>query len=153
MRGEKILIAKILALIFPILLFIFKYILPSIAETVFTNKSKEKEQIKIELLHFSVDLLFVAIGYNVPKIIEITSNLYALTVVSDKNIKIYQELMMNAIKYSATTFFILFIIPFYVLGSKLAEKWYFEDKKTQMLFVEIILYMSAFFLIWISLFL
>jgi len=147
------LIVKILALIFPILLFLFKYILPSIAEAVYKNTTREKEQAKVELLHFPVDLLFVAISYTIPKIIEAVSGLSSFATVNEENIKAYQELISSIVMYCSTTVFLLLIIPFYVFGTKIAEKRYFSNKKKTMFYIEIPLYIGAMFLIWISLFL
>lgn len=144
---------KILALIFPILLFLFKYILPSIAESVYKNTTREKEQAKVELLHFSVDLLFVAISYTIPKIIEVVSNLSSFATINEDNIKAYQKLISSIVMYCSTTVFLLLIIPFYVFGTKIAEKRYFSNKKKTMFYIEIPLYIGAIFLIWVSLFL
>lgn len=153
MRVNIELIIKILALIFPILLFVFKSILPSIAEAVYKNKTRETEQAKIELLHFPVDLLFVAISYNIPKIIEVFTDLFYFSELNNDNIKKYQELILSNVLYSSTTFFLLLIIPFYVFGTRIAEKQYFSGKKKTVFCIEIPLYIGAIFLIWVSLFL
>lgn len=38
------LLIKVLALVFPIILFVFKYILPSIAEAAYKNTKREKNK-------------------------------------------------------------------------------------------------------------
>lgn len=145
-------IVKILALVFPILLFLFKYILPSLAETVYKNTKREKEQAKVELLHFPVDLLFVAISYTIPKIIENVSDLSEFSTINETNIGMYKEFIASIIIYCSSTVFLLLIIPFYVFLTKLAEKYYFCDNKKVTWIIEILLYIIAIFLIWISLF-
>ena len=56
---------KLLALACPVVLFVFKYLLPSFAEEAFSNKRRARGQAIIEFIHFPVDLLFVAISYTI----------------------------------------------------------------------------------------
>lgn len=118
-------------IIFPVVLFLFRYILPAEFEKALTKKTKEKKQILIELIHFPIELLIVAIGYTIPKTIE-----YLMLI--QNNIK------GNMLSINSTTlvrltfnilfsFFLLLVIPFIVAKTKTIEKIYFEssnaDKK------------------------
>lgn len=118
---------KVLALAFPILLFIFKYILPSIAEAVYKKTEREKEQVKIELIHFPVDLLFIAISYTIPKIIELTSRLSLLVKLQPMDIDTYKELLSKCFINFSLSMFILLLIPFCVFVTKLVEKYYYSE--------------------------
>ena len=146
------LLVKILALAFPIVLFIFKYILPSIAEAAYKKTTREKEQVKIELIHFPVDLLFVAIGYTIPQIIDITSKMSSVVMEKSSDIATYQELLSSFVINFGLSIFILLLIPFYVFGTKLAEKYYFS-KNLKLLFVILLpSYVISIFLIGFSIF-
>lgn len=123
-------LAKKIALAFPFFLFIFKYILPSIAEAAYKKAKREKEQIKIELIHFPVDLLFVAIGYTIPQIIDISSKMSSIVMDKSSDIAMYQKLLSRLTFDFALSIITLLLIPFYVFAAKLAEKYYFsKDKK------------------------
>lgn len=122
-------VTKLLALFFPILLFIFKYILPSLAEEAYSNKKREKEQAKIEALHFPVDLLFVAVGYTIPKIIEVNTQLATMQSITKDLIDEYRRLVTCAGIYYAVSFVILMLVPFFVLITKFAENNYYKGKK------------------------
>ena len=150
MRRDTLII-KILALIFPILLFVFKYILPSIAEAVYNNTIREKEQVKIELIHFPVDLLFVAISYTIPKIVEVTTELSLLDILDEKNIQVYQGLINDLAMYCAETVVALLVIPFAVFFTKIAENDYFKKRRRWILHV-VLWYFIAIVLIVVSLF-
>ena len=144
-------IIKVLALFFPVLLFVFKYILPSWAEGVYTNKKREKEQVKIEVLHFPVDLLFVAVGYTIPKIIEVTSQLATIDNLTQDLMDKYKSLIESVGGYCAESFFILMLVPFIVFATKFAETNYYRKRK-RWIAQTIICYVIAAGLIWISIF-
>lgn len=149
--GGGTLIIKILALFFPLLLFVFKYILPSWAESAYTNRKREKEQLKIEALHFPVDLLFVAVGYTIPKLIEVTSQMTSIENFTEEIMDEYQKFITDVLIYSAESFLVLMLVPFIVFVTKFAENNYFRKKKrwiAQTLFC----YVVAIGLIWISIF-
>lgn len=147
---------KILALVFPALLFIFKYILPSLAEAALTNTDFLKKQAKVELIHFPVDLLFVAISYTIPQIIEIRYRILAIeetkAIDTEQYLIAYNQLSSSFNRYFILSIFILFLIPFYVFITKLTEKYYFGKKMEKMYLTIIPSYILVFFLIWLSLF-
>lgn len=150
--GEKDLLVKVLALVFPTVLFVFKYILPSIAEAAYKNTKREKKQMKIELIHFPVDLLFVAISYTIPQIIEVTSELSLMGKADNIDLNYYQDCWAAFILYFSLSILILLLVPFYVFGSKIAEKYYFSKNFRGMLFILIPSYAFVIFLIWLSIF-
>ena len=145
------LIIKVLALFFPVLLFVFKYILPSWAEGIYTNKKREREQVKIEALHFPVDLLFVAVGYTIPKIIEVTSQLATMENTTQDLMDEYRSLIESVGVYCAESFLILMLVPFIVFATKFAATNYYRKKK-RWIAQTIICYAIAVGLIWISIF-
>lgn len=145
------LIVKILALFFPILLFVFKYILPSWAEGAYTNKKREKEQAKIETIHFPVDLLFVAIGYTIPKIIEVTSQLAFMENITEDSVDEYRRLITCVGIYCAESFVILMVVPFFVFATKFAENNYYKKKK-RWIAQTVLCYIVSAGIIWISIF-
>lgn len=144
-------VVKILALFFPILLYVFKYILPSLAEEVYTNKKREKEQAKIEAIHFSVDLLFVAVGYTIPKIIEITSKLTMMESMTTNVVSEYKSLVVSFVIYSIESFVILMLVPFIVFVTKFAENNYYRKKK-RWIVQTVICYLISGGMIWLSIF-
>lgn len=144
-------IVKILAIIFPLILFIFKYILPSMAEVVYNNTTREKKQIKIELMHFPIDLLFVAISYTIPKIVETTTQLAAITAIDQTSIVLYQKLIRDVAIYCTETVVMLMGLPFVVLFTKMIEKNYYKKAKRWVAQV-VILYLVSMASILLSLF-
>lgn len=149
-------IVKILALIFPALLFVFKYVLPSLAEAALTDKDFQKKKVKIELIHFPVDLLFVAISYTVPQIIEIKSKLAAIEETKNDNLEqyliIHSQLNANLNRNLILSFAMLLLVSFCVFVTKLAEKHYYAKNIKKMRAIVIPLYIIVFVLIWVSLF-
>lgn len=143
-------VVKILALFFPILLYVFKYILPSWAEGVYTNRKREKEQAKIELLHFPVDLLFVAVGYTIPKIIEVTSQLALMEKITE-DLDEYRRLVTCVGIYCAESFAILMLVPFFVFAAKFAENNYYKGKK-RWIVQTVSCYVISMGIIWITIF-
>lgn len=142
---------KILALFFPILLYVFKYILPSWAEGAYTNRKREKEQAKIELLHFPVDLLFVAVGYTIPKIIEVTSQLALMEKITEDLVEEYRRLVTYVGIYCAESFAILMLVPFFVFATKFAENNYYKGKK-RWIVQTVSCYVISMGIIWITIF-
>jgi len=142
---------KILALVFPILLFLFKYILPSWAEQVYTNKTREKKQAKIEAIHFPVDLLFVAIGYTVPKIIEVTNQLASMKCITPDLMNEYKELIKCVGIYCGESVAILMLVPFVVFATKFAENNYYGSRK-RWIVQTLGCYLVAIGMIWVSIF-
>lgn len=146
------LLIKVLALVFPIILFVFKYILPSIAEAAYKNTKREKKQMKIELIHFPVDLLFVAISYTIPRIIEVSSELSLMGKENNIDLNYYQDCWMAFILYFSLSILLLLLVPFYVFGTKVAEKYYFSKNFRGMFWILIPSYVFVVFLIWLSIF-
>lgn len=109
---------KILAGIFPVLLFLSKYLLPALAEAVIPEKEFNMEQIKLELLQFPLDMMFVAISYVIPKIIEILNP----TGIAEG------EILQEVIIYFVICIIMLFLLPFLVFLSKLSVKWHYQQK-------------------------
>lgn len=154
---------KSLMIAAPILLFLFKYILPSLAEKAYNNDSQEKEQIKIELLHFPVDLLFVSTSYAIPKIVEVVSALksYAAKIkTAGTNAAIinqYQAGLSLAIsklnRYFAISILSIILISFFVLITKVAEREYFSGNKRGYLIRTIILYIISAVMVIVSIYL
>ena len=151
LKRRDSLIVKVLALFFPILLFVFKYILPSLAEEIYTDKKREKEQAKIEALHFPVDLLFVAVGYIIPEIIEVTTQLAAMENITQDLVVEYERLIVCIGVYCAEVFVILMLVPFMVFGTKFAENNYYK-KKYRWIAQTILCYFVSGGMIWISIF-
>lgn len=142
---------KVLALICPIVLFIFKYILPSFAEEAFSNKKRARGQVKIELIHFPVDLLFVAISYAIPKIIEVSTQFTKMANPSEDLTNQYPILVNKIVFYSAESIVILMLVPFFVFFTKFAENNYYKKRK-RWIAQTIGCYLAACFLIWLSVF-
>lgn len=153
-------IIKILAVFFPVLLFLFKYILPWLAETVDNVPSGKRTKIKIELIQFPVDLMFVAIGYTIPQIIEIILDLSLINDITND----YNQLIVELLKNCLFAFLALLFIPFFVFGAKMAVNVFFsiskdkdsKDKnsknKAKMITISALLYLFAVGSIWFSIF-
>ena len=144
-------IAKIIALLLPMLLFGFKYGLPWLAEEVYTKRKREKEQIKIELLHFPVDLLFVAISYTISKIIEVSSQLTLMESVTVESISEYKLLISYLVVYSTESLVILLLVPIFVFLTKLSENNYYK-KKRKWIFQTLLYYLISIIIIAFSIF-
>lgn len=144
-------IVKILAIIFPVILFIFKYILPSMAEAIYNNTTREKKQIKIELIYFPIDLLFVAISYTIPKIVETTAELTKLIAIDKDTIIIYKQLLINIIIYCTETIIMVMFLPFVVFFVKMIIKNFYKKKKRWVVQI-LVLYLITIASIFVSLF-
>lgn len=143
---------KILAVFFPILLFLFKYILPWIAETAHGVPSGKKTQLVVELIQFPVDLLFVAIGYVIPQIVDVIFDLSHIDIAKEQNLANYQNLIFTLGRNCVYTVILLLLVPFFVFISKISLKKYFGDKKPQAFFITLALYIIAGTAIWLSVF-
>lgn len=125
--------------------------MPSWAEQVYTNKVREKKQAKIEALHFPVDLLFVAIGYTIPKIIEGTIQVANTEPVTPDMVNKYTELVRRVGIYWGESIVILMLVPFVVFATKFAENNYFGRRK-RWIAQTLGCYLVAIGMIWISIF-
>lgn len=141
-------IIKILAVFFPVLLFLFKYILPWLSEMLHKVPSGKRTKIKVELMQFPVDLLFVAIGYTIPQIIEIIFDLSIINTITDD----YNRLILKLFRNCTLTFLALLVIPFFVFITKIAVDSFFSKNWTKMIFLLIFLYLFAAGSIWFSIF-
>lgn len=119
----------LLPILFPIILFLFKYILPSICESIYKKTKREKKQIIIELIHFPVDLFFIAISYSIPKILEINTLISSLLTEKADNVNALIELTSRFNSNFALLLIMLIILPFCVFGTKRAEKNYFSKNQ------------------------
>ena len=142
---------KLLALACPVVLFVFKYLLPSFAEEAFSNKRRARGQAIIEFIHFPVDLLFVAISYTIPKIIEVANQFSGIESNTGNLAEEYKEIINRIVIYSAESIGIIMLVPFFVFVTKFAENNYFQKKKSWMA-QTFGCYSFAAYLIWISIF-
>lgn len=141
---------KMLAGIFPVLLFLFKYLLPALAEAIIPDKEFNMEQIKLELLQFPVDIMFVAISYVIPKVIEILNT--AGKAKAALLVTVQGKILQEVIIYFVMCIIMLFLLPFLVFLSKLCVKWYYQEKKRKRNILVLILYIISFGCVAISLF-
>lgn len=95
--------------------------LPGIGKKVY-GKKNGMDGIKIELIHFPIDLLFVAISYTIPKIIEMILRIPILTEQSLNTI--YLQLFWSCIEIVC----ILMMLPFMVVWSDAIEENYYKQK-------------------------
>lgn len=146
--GNGVPIIKILAVFFPVILFLCKYMLPSFVESVYKVPSGNRTQIKVELIQFPVDLMFVAIGYTIPQIIEIIFDLAIINGITSD----YDQLITELFKYCIFTFSALVFMPFFVFGAKEAVNRFFSKDTAKMIAISVFLYLLAVASIWFSIF-
>ncbi len=125
--------------IFPILLFLIKYVLPACYEAALTEKKEEREKIKHVLIHFPNELLIIAIGYTVPKLLNLIGN---------------QDFSIDSILWNlGFSFLVLIGLPFMVALTRIADNCYYADDKGKALFLTIIYYVISIGIIIVSIFL
>lgn len=110
-------------IILPILLFVFKDFFPEFCEHVFSKHSLCGLWAKMvdKILQFPVDLLFIAISYTVPKVIEITAKLSTISIENMDDAKELINLYSREIRNYYIRCGIMFIIlPFLVIFTKYA---------------------------------
>lgn len=143
----------------PILLFLFKNFFPLVCERVFSDHDLRGVWAKTleELLQFPVDLLFIAISYTAPKIID---TIYALSALKTDNSISSEELAelnyrysQNLINYNVRCFVMLIMLPIFVLFTKYAIKLGDEQKRIRQAFVTFFLYLISIGAVVYSLFL
>ena len=112
-------IEKICALVMPLILFMSKYMLPCLSSKA--NKAKSKD-IWIEIIHFPVDMLFIAIAYITPKMAQNISQL---------------QLTPSSLRAFVLLALMLYLIPYYVFATDALETAYKEKRRVipWMLFV------------------
>lgn len=130
----------------PVLLFVFKNFFPLVCERVFSDRSLRGVWAKTleELLQFPVDLLFIAISYTAPKIID---TIYALSVLKTDNtiemdelINLNYQYSQNLMNYYVRCFVMLIMLPIFVLFTKYAIKLGDERKRGRQIFLTLFLY-------------
>ncbi|MBD5160900.1 MAG: hypothetical protein HDT14_02560 [Oscillibacter sp.] len=132
-------IAKVLVIIFPILLFAFKYVLPIIAEAAYSKEKPNYIKLLEELFEFPLDIIFIAISYIIPKIIEIL-NLLAAKTLENQDISQY---VVEVMFYFGISIFMLFLLPFLVFLVKLAINYHHQnDQKARNILVGILYVIS-----------
>jgi len=146
-------------IVLPILLFLLKNFFPLVCERVFSDHNLRGvwEKTIEELLQFPVDLLFIAISYTAPKIID---TIYALSnlksdssISSEKLIELNYQYSQNLINYNVRCFVMLIMLPVFVLLTKLAIKLGDEQKQKQQIIVTLALYLISLGAVVYSLFL
>lgn len=135
----KLIIAS-LGLILPILLFLVKYLLPARYKCAVTKKKFETKEILTEFINFPNELLMVAIGYTVPKILLLLSEQPITN--QSKDI-----ILLNLI----FTLTLLIIIPFSVAETKITSNLWFAGEKKKAIFRISISYVFSIISIIISL--
>ena len=136
---------ELFAIAFPMLLFLFKYILPIIAEACFSNQEISITKLCEEFIQFPIDMMFIAISYIIPKIIQVIS---LASEVESSDFPV-QSLLL----YCGIGFIMLLLLPFLVFVSKLAVKRHYQKKKLSCNVIAIILYIVSILCIICSLFL
>lgn len=141
---------KILAIAFPILLFLFKYLLPILAEDAMSERDLNTEKIKQEILQFPLDLMFIAISYVIPKIIEILR----LPVVAKCTVQqvAQKSNSQEVIIYFVICLIMLFLLPFFVFLVKLCIKWHSQERMRKRNILVLFLYIIPIICIVISMF-
>jgi len=104
------LIEKICAMVIPLILFMSKYVLPYLNLKAYKLNSKD---IWIEIIHFPVDMLFIAIAYITPKMAKDMSQ---------------TQLTSSSLKAFILFGLVLYLIPYYVVATDALETAY-NDKK------------------------
>ena len=123
-------------LVFPILLFLFKYILPACFETALTENKEEREKIKLGLIHFPNELLIIAISYTIPKLLILINS---------------QDASIERIVWNLGFSIIILVgLPFMVALTRIAENNYYAGKKDKTIKRSIINYFITIVLIVIS---
>lgn len=146
-------------IILPILLFGFKYFLPIICEKVFSDHSLQGIWAKTaeELIQFPVDLLFIAIGYTIPRISDTISAISSLKtndlLEANELISLNNQYCQNLINYIIRCFIMLIALPVFVLLTKYAIKLGDEQKGPKQILLVIVLYALSVCAIVYSLFL
>lgn len=146
-------------IILPILLFGFKNFLPIICERVFSDHSLHGIGVKTveELIQFPVDLLFIAIGYTIPRINDTISAISLLEtndlLEANELVSLNNQYCQNLINYGTRCFIMLVALPVFVLLTKYAIKLGDEQKHPQQILLTIVLYVFSIWAIVYSLFL
>lgn len=140
------LLIKLLGIIFPIILFLFRYYLPAQFEKVFSKKTIEQRQIYIELIHFPSELLMVAVGYTIPKTIEY------IQLLADASTP-EQGVLINLLFNILFSIIVIGGLPFCIARTKVIEKHYFSDQKPKVWIQSIVTYSICIVAIVIAIFL
>ena len=134
---------KLLGVIFPIILFIFRYLLPARFEKALTNKKKEKKQIIIELIHFPNELLMVSVGYTIPKTIEY------LQLLADNPPD--QDFVLSLMYNIIFSLVVIGLLPFLIAQTKVIENYYFSNRHKRVWIQSVSIYILCILAIILSL--
>lgn len=135
---------KLLGIIFPIILFMFRYVLPARFEKAFSKKKREEKQIIVELIHFPNELLMVSVGYTIPKTIEYIQ-LWASSSVHGN------EIVINLLYNIVFSILIIICLPFLISQTKLIENYYFSNQRLKVKIESLVIYVLCIIAIIISL--
>ncbi len=143
---------KIITIALPILLFVFKYILPMLAKCIFGKSPKlDLQEIIIELINFPADLLFVAISYAFPNIIEVLGEMKSYNPINEQNINVLNDLLHRLIYNGVCVFILFLLLPFCVFATRYIDKQYFKGNKVRSVIFTILMYIFSIVCIIISL--
>ena len=134
---------ELLGIVFPIVLFLFRYILPARFEKALTKKKKEEKQIIIELIHFPSEMLMVAVGYTIPKTIEYLQTLSTNTPQNDIHISLLLNILFSLV--------LIGVLPFLIAQTKVIENYYYADQRKKVWIQSVIIYILCIISIIISL--
>ena len=134
---------KLLGIVFPIVLFLFRYIFPAQFEKALSQKKQEEKQVIIELLHFPNEMLMISVGYTIPKTIEYLRLLGGSTVGAESTVSLLLNILFSMI--------IIGCLPFVVARTKIIEKYYFKGEHRKVRVQSIVLYVLCVIAIIISL--
>lgn len=135
-------------IILPILLFLFKYILPAKFEKALTEDKSARKRILVELIHFPSELLMVAMSYTFPKTI---GYIVSLSTLDDNEIK--NSLILGLIANMIFSFVILVGMPFMVAEVETTSKKYFAKEYKSVIARSSISYIISLVLIILAVFL
>ncbi len=137
------LLVKLLGIIFPIVLFLFRYILPARFEKALSKKKKEEKQIIIELIHFPNELLMVSVGYTIPKTIEYLQLLTTNTT--------EQNFVVNLLFNILFSIIVIGCLPFLIAQTKVIENYYFANQYKKVWIQSVMIYILCIIAIILSL--
>ena len=143
---------KIILFLAPIVLFMFKNLLPIIGEAAFSNNGFNIEQLKEEVVQLSTDFLFASISYLLPKIVELIRVCRETTIEINNtdtpiDFNMFYEVLNGyygkLITYIIICFAFLVMLPFSVFLNKLAISYGDADKKTVKTIIIVVVYLIS----------
>ena len=125
-------IIKIILFTAPLLVFLFKNILPIMSKMAFSTGTLSIRQISDEFIKLSIDYLFAAISYLLPKCVEsyyliqnISTKLGTATdpIIIDKYVVKQSNEMAKMGRLFLISFVLSILSPFFVMGNEMAIKF------------------------------